>query len=85
MQPINNKNIVLHSKEEDIHLLMDLGDSLAKKGFELDVAYIIFPGDDCVLVWGDNTYGYYPRNAVRGFDQVINISRDDFQTMFLLS
>lgn len=85
MQPINNKNIVLHSKEYDIQLLLELGNSLREKGFQLDVAYIATPGDDSILIWSDNSYGYYPRKMVHGFDQLINISRDDLQTMFLLS
>jgi hypothetical protein len=85
---MSNQTIILYSKEKDRELLQELREALVKKGFGM---YVGFGGtdinehDNTLVVWWDNKLAYYPKHCIVAIDcTIIPVSRNDFQTLFLL-
>jgi hypothetical protein len=87
------QTIILYSKEKDRELLQELREALAAKGFEDDKEWndnSISEGHfrDCIAVYGPElsnrvTLGRFA--VCFNHDRaIIPVSRNDFQTMFLL-
>lgn len=86
--------IILYSKEKDRELLQELREALVKKGFEDDETwnkmYVDSARIDSVVIWGEcddihNHLTFLNRGSVMSYSStIIPVSRNDFQTMFLL-
>lgn len=93
---MSNQKVILHSKEKDHKLLRELREALSKKGFRDDYRWndrisIDLHRYDSVFI-GDVGEGgindvtlLNKRDMLDGNEyQIIPVSRNDFQTMFLL-
>lgn len=86
---MDNKAIILHSKENDHELIVELRRALIKKGFE-DInkahndAMESWQCVESVIIWHDDKVGVHTSPVVWGCERYIPVSRNDFQTMFLL-
>jgi hypothetical protein len=85
--------IILYSKEKDRELLQELRKALKRKGFKDDMEWNDEYHDDPVIrslfVTGDqfgteNQLQYHSHKGESLHRRVIPVSRNDFQTMFLL-
>lgn len=82
--------IMLYSKEKDLLLLKDLRKALRRKGLNDDKRWNDFIErnsdvdiPDALIVGINRTY-YFDIGETPSLFQTIPVSRDDFQTMFLL-